>query len=102
MTLPAFVALIEMGIILIASILFGGRGSLKTESLSEWSWVALLGFALVLEVLLIVDKDHTLSNQMQWWVQRARLSGFFVVFWVWLTYHFILEPVVRLIKSRFG
>ena len=99
MTLPSVIALIEMGIILVASILFGGRGSLKTNTLSEWSWAALLGFALFLEALLIVVRNHTLSNQMQWWIREARLSGFFVVFWIWLTYHFVLEPAVRIIRS---
>lgn len=99
MSLPSALLLIEFGVILIVSIVAGGGAPLKTEPMSEWSWVALGAIVLLLEIMLIGLKDHTLSGQMQWYVRTHKLSGFFVIFWGWLSYHFVLEPIVRFVTN---
>lgn len=102
MSLPSIIILIQMGLILVVSVVAGGGRPLRTLPESEWFWVALFGVVLVLEVADIVLWDHTLSGQMQWYVREHKLSGFFVIFWGWLGFHFILEPVVRMVRGFLG
>lgn len=99
MSVPSIIIIIQLGIIITASIAGGFRGFLKTTPNAEWAWVIVLIPVLIAEVFLILQDDHTLSGQMQWYVREHGLSGFFVVFWGWLTYHFVLEPVVIGVKS---
>lgn len=98
-SLPSIIVLLQLGIILVASIVFGGRVPLKSVPASEWAWVIVFTPVLLAEVYLIVFHQHTLSGQMQWWVREHKLSGFFVVFWGWLAWHFALEPAVRGVRG---
>ncbi len=94
MTLPAIITAIAMAIIMVISIA-GGSGPIREELVSEWSWAILMVFVLVLEVILIVFFKHTLSNQMMWWITMGNAGVLKAVFWIFIAYHFILQPVVN-------
>lgn len=99
MSLASIIVIIGGGLIFFVSIIFGGNGKKRNDVHSEWSWVIFLLTALGLEGYLITFRDHTLSSQMQYWVKQHPLSGFLVVFWGWLAYHFVLEPTIRFMRS---
>ena len=98
MTLPAIITAIAMGIVMVMSI-FGGSGTVREEPASEWAWAVTMVIVLILEVILILLFRHTLSNQMMWWVTRGPLGVFKAVFWIFITYHFIFQPVVNAARS---
>lgn len=99
MSLASIIVIVGGGLIFFISVIFGGNKKERSDPHSEWSWVVLLLSALGLEIYLIAFRDHTLSAQMQYWVKRHPLSGFLVVFWGWLAYHFVLEPTIRFMRS---
>ena len=91
-----WIVLVIMAAIFIVSIL-GGRGAeLRTDSHSEIAWVIIFLVAAAAEIYLIVFRDHTLSNQMQYWIRGGWRGQVALIFWAWLAYHFVLEPVIRL------
>ncbi len=63
---------------------------------SAAAWVILFTGAAIAEFYLIFVRGHTLSNQMQFWIHgEYKITGLIMfAFWVWLTVHFVVEPVV--------
>lgn len=57
-------------------------------------WVVLLVMGVIFEVRALIDKraNDTLSESI--WELRTRMIGrvVFIPAWVWLTWHFLLEP----------
>lgn len=98
MTLPSMITAAAMLIIMGISI-FGGGETVRDEPASQWAWAALMIFVLVGEVILLVFFRHTFSNQMMFWVTRGRLGVLFAVFWIFIAYHFILQPVVNAART---
>ena len=98
MTLPGILTAIAMGIIMVISI-FGGSGAVGDEPASQWAWAVLMVMVLVGEVILLVFFRHTFSNQMMWWIGHSRLGVFKAVFWIFITYHFVFQPVVNAARA---
>ncbi|MGH9158179.1 MAG: hypothetical protein ACRD1K_20615 [Acidimicrobiales bacterium] len=96
MNLPSVIVVIVMGAIILVSLFAPGAGpDPRTAQASELAWAGLFLAAGLLELVLILAGAPTLSSQMQHWVRRLPAGLFMVVFWGWLTFHFVLEPVVR-------
>ncbi len=78
------------------SLWTGSGGELKNDTHSQIAWTILLLGAVIAELYLIIFRNHTLSNQMQWWIHgNETITGLIMfAFWVWLTVHFVVEPVV--------
>ncbi len=83
-----------MGIIMVISI-FGGSGTVRDEPASQWAWAVIMVLVLIGEAILLIFFRHTFSNQMMWWVGNSRLGVFKAIFWIFIAYHFILQPVVN-------
>lgn len=90
--------------IMLVSIFFGEDGGLRNDPHSAVAWAILLIGATIAEFYLIFIRGHTLSNQMQFWIHGERtITGLIMFgFWVWLTIHFVVEPVVSVARKWLG
>lgn len=96
MSIASIIVLLQLGVIIFGAIIGGALfAEIKTDPAGEWAWVIILTPVLIVEIVLIIFWTHTLSGQMQYWIREHPLSGFFVLFWLWVPYHFILESRVR-------
>lgn len=98
MTLPGILTAIAMGIIMVISI-FGGSGAVRDEAASQWAWAILMGLVLVGEAILLIFWNHTFSNQMMYDITEGKLGVFKAVFWIFLAYHLIFQPVVNAARA---
>ena len=81
--------------IMVISIVAGRGAELRDDPHSDIAWAILFVGAAVAEIYLIVFRDHTLSNQMQFWAREGWRGQVAIIFWVWFSYHVILEPLIR-------
>jgi len=72
---------------------------MRTDKHSVLAWIVLGVIALIFEGYLYFIRDHTLSEQMRYWIRNAKLGSGLVIFWAWLLYHFTFEPIIRFIKK---
>jgi hypothetical protein len=93
-SVPSVVVLFVMAAIFVVSVL-GGNPDPRSAPASELAWAGLLLIVGLLELALIVTDNPTLSSQMQYWTRRNPVGVGMVVFWGWLGFHFVIEPIVR-------
>ncbi len=99
--ISTLIVIAVMILIVAISLIGGSGGELRNDSHSAWAWAILLLAAGVAELYLIFVRGHTLSNQMQWWIHgQQTITGLIMFgFWVWLTIHFVVEPVVSVASA---
>lgn len=99
--MSTFIVVGLMLAIMLVSLLWGGDGGLRNDPHSAAAWAILLIGATIAEFYLIFVRDHTLSQQMQFWIHgNETITGLIMfAFWVWLTVHFVVEPIVT-VASR--
>ena len=95
-----WIVLVIMVGIMVISIVAGRGGELRDDPHSDIAWVILFIGAGVAEVYLIVVRDHTLSNQMQFWAREGWRGQVAIIFWAWFGYHIIIEPLIRRAMAR--
>lgn len=86
--------------IMVISIVAGRGAELRDDLHSDIAWVILFVGTMVAEIYLIVFRDHTLSNQMQFWAREGWRGQVAIIFWMWFSYHVILEPLIRRVMAR--
>jgi hypothetical protein len=88
-----------ISLLLMLAILVGSLHAPKpTPCLTTaggWGWVVVLGVIAATEIVLMLTKQGTLSSQMQAWVGTGRWGRLMAIWWVWLVWHLVLEPLVR-------
>ena len=95
-----WIVLVIMVGIMVISIVAGRGGELRDDPHSDIAGVILFIGAAVAEVYLIVVRDHTLSNQMQFWAREGWRGQVAIIFWAWFSYHIIIEPLIRRAMAR--
>lgn len=72
---------------------------MRNDSHSVIAWVIIAVQAIGLEIYLLIARSHTLSEQMRYWIRHGKLGSVLVMFWTWLLYHFVIEPVIRFVSK---
>ena len=75
---------------------------MRSDEHSTIAWVVLAVFVIIVEAYLWIVRDHTFSEQMRYWIRYSKLGSVLVMFWIWVTYHFVIEPIVRYTAKLFG
>ena len=94
------IVLVTMIVIMVVSFVWGRGSELRDDPHSDIAWAILFIVAATAEVYLIVVRNHTLSNQMQFWAREGWRGQVAIIFWAWFTYHVVLEPVIRRAMAR--
>ncbi len=95
-----WIVLVIMIGIMVISIVAGRGAELRDDLHSDIAWAILFIAAATAEVYLIVVRNHTLSNQMQFWAREGWRGQVAIIFWAWFTYHVVLEPLIRRTMAR--
>lgn len=95
MNLPLWISTIVMIGITVISIGWGRGENVRPHPITQWFWAILMIQVAILEIVDIVWFDHTLSNEMQWEGQQSWWGQVRIVFWGYIAYHFVLEPIIR-------
>ena len=75
------------------------KSDITDNPYSVASWILITCVVAPLEIYLLWKHDHTLSEQMRWWIRNSKWGSVLMMFWIWVAVHFIIEPIVRYIAA---